>query len=68
MSSYMRGRLTADRINAALDELVRHAEANMALMGAARRHKAAGADKQHAQWLLYNVAVRRRGWREVMGR
>ena len=53
----MRGRLTADKINAALDELVGYAEANATLVAAARKNKGAGADKRHAQWLLYNVAV-----------
>ncbi|GAB4816781.1 hypothetical protein N2152v2_003827 [Parachlorella kessleri] len=56
LSAYMRGRLTADKINAALDELVGYAEANAALVAAARKNRGAGADKRHAQWLLYNVA------------
>lgn len=53
----MRGRLTADRANAALDELAEHASRNAALVAAARRGRAAGAAKQHAMWLAYSVAV-----------
>lgn len=57
LSAYMRGRLTADRANAALDELAEHASRNAALVAAARRGRAAGAAKQHAMWLAYSVAV-----------
>ena len=52
----MRGRLTAEKVNAALDELVSRAEATTALVFAARRNKALGNDRKHAQWLLYNFA------------
>jgi hypothetical protein len=53
----MRGRLTADRANGAVDELAVHAERNAALVAAARRNRPLGADKKHALWLLYCVAV-----------
>jgi len=56
VSTYMRGRLTADKVNAALDELAAHAEANAALVSAARRNRPVGADKKHALWLLHNFA------------
>lgn len=56
-SSYMRGRLTADRINAAIDEMAVLAEANVAMVAAARRNRAVGPDKKQAMWLLVNIAV-----------
>ncbi|KAI7839366.1 hypothetical protein COHA_006891 [Chlorella ohadii] len=56
VSSYMRGRLTADKCNAALDELAGLAEANAAMVAAARRNKATGPDKKHAMWVAFNVA------------
>lgn len=56
-------------MNAALDELVGYAETNAGLVAAARRNRAVGAEKKHAQWLLYNVAVRQAtraaGWGRV---
>ncbi|KAI3438852.1 hypothetical protein D9Q98_001269 [Chlorella vulgaris] len=55
-SSYMRGRLTADRINAAIDEMAVLAEANVAMVAAARRNRAVGPDKKQAMWLLVNIA------------
>eukprot|EP00887_Chlorella_sp_A99_P000775 scaffold5.g775.t1 len=55
-SSYMRGRLTTDKINAALDEMAGIAEANAAAVAAVRRNRAVGADKKHAMWLAYNIA------------
>lgn len=57
LSSYMRGRLTADRVNQSLDELAAHAARNAALVLAARRGRVAGADKRHGMWLAYSVAV-----------
>ena len=57
VSSYMRGRLTADRINAALDEMAALAEANAAMVAAARRNRAVGPDKKHAMWVAFNIAV-----------
>ena len=44
-----------------------YAEANAALVAAARRNKVAGAEKKHATWLLYNVAVRRALGARVLG-
>jgi hypothetical protein len=35
--SYMRGRLTLEKINAAVDEMVTYAEANTRLLGAPRK-------------------------------
>lgn len=54
----MRGRLTPDKINAALDELAGLAEANAAMVAAARRNRATGPDKKHAMWVAFNIAVR----------
>ena len=56
VSTYMRGRLTADKVNASLDELAGHAEANAALVSAARRNRPVGANKKHALWLLHHIA------------
>ena len=66
LSSYMRARLTTDRVNAALDELHRHAQRNAALVLAARKGRVSNADKRHAMWLAYDVAVRRR-WNDDIG-
>ena len=66
-SSYMRGRLTADRINAALDEMAALAEANATMVAAARRNRAVGPDKKHAMWVAFNIAVSELGGRR-MGR
>jgi hypothetical protein len=66
VSSYMRQRLTADKVNAALDEVAARAEATAALVSAVRRGRPAGADKKHGAWMLFNVAdvegVRGRFW------
>lgn len=58
LSSYMRGRLSLDKVNAALDELVQHAEANSRLVQAARAGgaKLAPADRKRATELLHSVA------------
>ena len=53
----MRGRVTADKCNAALDELAGLAEANAAMVAAARRNRATGPDKKHAMWVAFNLAV-----------
>ena len=53
----MRGRLTADKVNAALDELAALAEGNAAMVAAVRRNRATGPDKKHAMWVAFNVAV-----------
>ncbi|KAL4434153.1 hypothetical protein ABPG75_000594 [Micractinium tetrahymenae] len=57
VSSYMRSRLTADKINAAIDELAGLAEANAAMVAAARRNRATGPDKKHAMWVAFNIAT-----------
>jgi len=56
VGSYMRGRLTLDRVNAALDELLQHAEKNRSMVIAAKKNKTAGIDRKHAMWLLSHVA------------
>mmetsp|Transcript_1151 Transcript_1151/g.2357 ORF Transcript_1151/g.2357 Transcript_1151/m.2357 type:complete len:265 (-) Transcript_1151:30-824(-) len=56
VSSYMKGRLTVDKMNAALDELAGHAEANAELVHAAKRNKTSGVDRKHAMWLLTHIA------------
>lgn len=56
ISPYMRGRLTADKVNAALDELITRAESTATLVSNARRNRPLGNDRKHAQWLLYNLA------------
>lgn len=56
VSSYMRGRLTAEKVNGALDELATYAETNAALVRAAKQNKTSGYDRKHAMWLMTNVA------------
>jgi Spindle and kinetochore-associated protein 1 len=56
ISPYMRGRLTAEKVNAALDELITRAESSATLVSNARRNRPLGNDRKHAQWLLYNLA------------
>jgi hypothetical protein len=71
ISTYMRGRLTTDKVNAALEELASRAETTAALVAAARRGRTAGIDKKHAQWLAYSVAghesLRGKQWWVVEG-
>ena len=56
MSSYLKGRLTTDKVNTALDELATRAEENAAVVYAARKGKTIGAEKKHALWLYHNIA------------
>lgn len=56
VSSYLKGRLTTDKVNAALDELATRAEENAAVVYAARKGKTIGAEKKHALWLYHNIA------------
>ncbi|KAG7667789.1 hypothetical protein Ndes2526B_g01813 [Nannochloris sp. 'desiccata'] len=56
ISPYMRGRLTTEKVNAALDELISRAETTATLVSNARRNRPLGNDRKHAQWLLYNLA------------
>ncbi|KAF5834848.1 hypothetical protein DUNSADRAFT_8349 [Dunaliella salina] len=58
LSSYMRGRLTLDKVNSALDELASCAEANHRLMAAAKasNSKLSGADRKRAINLYHNIA------------
>jgi len=55
VSSYMRGRLTLDRVNNAAKELLRHAESNRELVLALRRNQPLKSDKKHASWLSHNI-------------
>lgn len=55
--SYMKGRLTIDKVNAAIDELASKAEHNAQLVSAARRNRPLGAEKRQAFWLMVNFAV-----------
>lgn len=57
MSSYMRGRLTIEAVNAALDDAASHSEANHRLMAAARSNSVKPADRKRATTLLHCVAV-----------
>ena len=57
MSSYMRGRLTIETINVAIDEAAAHCEANSRLMSAARANTVKPADRKRATTLLHCVAV-----------
>ena len=56
VSSYMRGRLTLEKVNKAVMELTRHAESNRELVIAARRGTSGkNIDRKHASWLNSNV-------------
>ena len=57
VSTYMRGRLTIETINTALDDAAAHAEANSKLMAAARSNSVKAADRKRATTLLHCVAV-----------
>ena len=57
VSSYMRGRLTIETVNAALDDAASHSEANHRLMAAARSNSVKPADRKRATTLLHCVAV-----------
>ena len=58
LSSFMVGRLTLDKINAALEELAGMAERNAKLVAATRANKVAAAERKRATVLLHNVSVR----------
>ena len=53
----MRGRLTIETINVAIDEAAAHCEANSRLMSAARANTVKPADRKRATTLLHCVAV-----------
>ena len=55
----MRGRLTIETVNAALDDIASHAEANSKLMAAARSNSVKAADRKRATTSLHCVAVSR---------
>lgn len=57
LSSYMRGRLTIETLNAALDEAASHGEANSKLMAAVRANTVKPADRKRGTALLHSVAV-----------
>jgi hypothetical protein len=56
VSSYMRGRLTLDRINKAIGELTRHAEKNRELLLALKKPNGRCSDRKHALWLSQNIS------------
>lgn len=66
VSSYMRGRLTIETVNAALGDAASHSEANNRLMAAARSNSVKPADRKRATTLLHCVAgkegIRGRFW------
>ena len=53
----MRGRLTIETVNAALDEAASHCEANSKLMAAVRSNTVKAADRKRGTILLHCVAV-----------
>lgn len=55
----MRGRLTIETVNAAIDDAAGHAEANAKLMAAAKTNTVKAADRKRATTLLHCVAVSR---------
>ncbi|GIL53944.1 hypothetical protein Vafri_9512 [Volvox africanus] len=60
VSSYLRGRLQADKVNSALDELAGHAQNNSKLIAAVKGggNKLAPADRKRATELLHSVAAK----------
>jgi len=60
VSSYMRGRLTLEKVNTVLNELAGFAEANNRLMASLKQSGArmSGADRKRATELLHTVAMR----------
>ncbi|KAL6761339.1 hypothetical protein V8C86DRAFT_2536128 [Haematococcus lacustris] len=58
VSGYMKGRLTLDKINSAVDELAGYAEANSKLLATARTAgaKMAGPERKRATELLHSIA------------
>ncbi|KAJ9532028.1 hypothetical protein QJQ45_003753 [Haematococcus lacustris] len=58
VSGYMKGRLTLDKINSAVDELAGYAEANIKLLATARTAgaKMAGPERKRATELLHSIA------------
>ena len=57
VSSYMRGRLTIETVNSAIDDAASHAEANAKLMAATKSNSVKPADRKRATTLLHCVAV-----------
>ncbi len=57
VSSYMRGRLTIETVNSAIDDAASHAEANAKLMAATKANSVKPADRKRATTLLHCVAV-----------
>lgn len=53
----MRGRLTIETLNAAIDEAATHGEANSKLMAAVRSNTVKPADRKRGTTLLHCVAV-----------
>lgn len=64
LASYMRGRLTLDRVNAALDEAALHAEQLARWMGAVRAHQLSRVpadERKRAADIFHMLAVRMAG-------
>ncbi len=57
VSSYMRGRLTIETVNSAIDDAASHSEANAKLMAATKSNSVKPADRKRATTLLHCVAV-----------
>lgn len=53
----MRGRLTIETVNSAIDEAASHSETNAKLMTAAKSNTVKAADRKRATTLLHCVAV-----------
>ncbi|DBA94524.1 hypothetical protein WJX77_000633 [Trebouxia sp. C0004] len=66
VSSYMRGRLTIETVNSAIDDAASHSEANAKLMAATKSNSVKPADRKRATTLLHCVAgkegIRGRHW------
>lgn len=60
INSYMRGRLTLDKINACLDEVVAHCEATAKLMAAAKAGGLRGSaeERKAASELFHNLQMK----------
>lgn len=57
VSGYMRGRLTIETVNSAIDDAASHSEANAKLMAATKSNSVKPADRKRATTLLHCVTV-----------
>ncbi|KAL0041368.1 hypothetical protein WJX79_001095 [Trebouxia sp. C0005] len=66
VSGYMRGRLTIETVNSAIDDAASHSEANAKLMAATKSNSVKPADRKRATTLLHCVTgkegIRGRYW------